>query len=235
VSAADARDPTTSPPVGGGVLALRAGTDIVPVRLPDPAVAAGYVRLASHLLLLAKSTPFRSVGVISPHAGDGKTTTALNLAACLGRAVGRVGRVLLVDGDSRNRTLSHLLSRETGDGGGRVANGKPNGRARAPRLRLTDFPGVDLMTAPGPSDEFRLCSPEMWTNLLGSLPERYSTLVVDCPSVLDRSDGLVLPACVEQLVLVVRAGVTTKRAVGHTIEAVGRSVAGVVVNAVRRN
>jgi Mrp family chromosome partitioning ATPase len=176
------------------------------------------------VLLQAQRDPFRTIGVVSAHDGEGKTTTAMNLAACLGRTRGRLGRVLLVDADMRRRSLSRLLGAETN------GHGDAEPRGRTPRLSLTDFEGVDLMAAPEAGDEITLFGPTMWSQVLAALAPRYSMIVVDCPSILDCPEGLVLPSCVDRLVMVVQAGRTTKSSVAAAIDAVDRPPVGVVLN-----
>jgi Mrp family chromosome partitioning ATPase len=210
-------------------LALPLANGLVPVRSPASASIGGYVRLTSHVLLQAERKPFRTIGVVSAHDGEGKTTTAMNLAACLGRTRGRLGRVLLVDADMRSRTLSRLLGAETTGDGGSAGSSR-----RTPRLSLTDFEGVDLMAAPENGDEITLFGPGMWAQVLAALAPRYSMVVVDCPSVLDCAEGLVLPAVVDRLVLVVQAGRTKRGSVTAAIEAVDRKPVGVVLNQMDR-
>jgi receptor protein-tyrosine kinase len=204
------------------MLAVPQGDHLFPVSRPDEATADGYMRLTAHILLQAQRASFRTVGVISALAGEGKTTAAMNLAVCLGRTRGRVGRILLVDADARQRTLSRLL------GGG---DGADDGR-RHPMLLGTAFEGVDLMTAPSGDDGLTLYAPAAWRAALQELAGRYAHVVVDCPPVLDNPEGLVMRECVDELVLVVRAGRTPRRLIERALGNVGRRVLGVILNGV---
>ena len=197
------------------------------VATPDPDVrtAEGYLRMTARILLEAPSKkPWRSIGVISAQEGEGRSAAAVNLAVCLGRAKGRRGRVLLVDGDARYRTLSRMFC-------GTDASGAPEGEGpRHPMLIGTALDGVDLMTAPILDDGLTLSAPGAWIETFEELGALYPHIVVDCPSVLDNPEGLVLRECVQNLVVVVRAGHTPRRLVQKAIGHLGDRVLGVIVN-----
>jgi len=194
---------------------------IVPTHTPEPRTADAYLRLTAHLLLQSERSNLRTIGVLSAVPGEGKTTAAINLAACLGRARGRTGRVLLVDGDGRKRTLSRLMA----DGA--------NGPSDQPMLVATPFESVDFFSASPEVAGPNIHSPAAWTETLAALASRYPQVVVDCPAVLDDPEGVVLRECVDALVVVVRSGATTR---GMLRRAVGRAtsrVVGVIVNGAR--
>lgn len=203
-----------------GLLALQAGRQLVPHHRPDRETANGYLRLTAHILLQAKQRPFRTIGVLSAREGEGRTTAAVNLAICLGRTRGLQGRVLLVDGDARKRAVTKLFC---GD------NTTTPGPDRA-QLVGTQFEGVDLMTAPDGADDLTLHDPAAWVDTFAELSSRYSHIVIDCPPILDVPEGLILRDCVEELVLVVRAGKTPLATVTEAVGSLRRRVLGVVLN-----
>ncbi len=206
-----------------GLLAIRDGNRLMPMERPDDDTANGYLRLTAHILLRAQRQVFRSIGVISARDGEGKTTAALNLAVCLGRTRGRTGRILLVDGDARNRTLTKLV---TGD----MKDVDPEEAEKHPMLVATGFEGVDLMTAPVTPDGLTLHDPAAWAQTIHDLSQRYSQIVIDCPSVLDNPEGLVLRECAEELVLVVKSGQTTRATIQRALGNVNKRVLGVILN-----
>ena len=202
----------------GSLLAVRDGNRLLPVERPVKESARGYMRLTAHILLQAQRRDFRTIGVISARDGEGKTTAAVNLATCLGRTRGRAGRVLLVDGDAKQRTLTKTIGATNDDG------------AEHPMIVATSFEGVDLMTAPDGEDGFTLHDPAAWAHTLHELRARYAQIVIDCPSILDNPEGLVLRDCVEELVLVVQAGRTPKKTIEKALGTVGKRVIGVILN-----
>jgi len=206
-----------------GVLAIRDGNRLMPLERPDEQTANGYLRLTAHILLKAQRQVFRSIGVISARDGEGKTTAAVNLAVCLGRTRGRTGRVLLIDGDARHRTLTKLVTSDMADIDQEEA-------AKHPMLVATGFEGVDLMTAPVTPDGLTLHDPAAWAQTIHDLSSRYTQIIIDCPSVLDNPEGLVLRECAEELVLVVKAGQTSRATIERALGNVNKRVLGVILN-----
>lgn len=209
---------TSLAPRRSATLALVDEDRLIPIPTPDKKTADGYLRLTAHLLLEAERHGFRTVGVFSALAGEGKTTAAVNLAACLGRARGRQGRVLLVDGDARGRTLTRLLCGESARS------------CTEAKLTATSFEGVDLLTAPYTDDGPSIQAPTAWVETLQASAARYPQVVIDCPAILADPEGVVLRECVEALVLVVEVGRTTRQAVEKAAGDVGRRVVGVILN-----
>jgi Mrp family chromosome partitioning ATPase len=189
-------------------------------------VHGGYLRLTSFLMLQAQREPIRTVGVVSPHDGMAKSVVARNLAICAARASGMRSRVLLVDGDPRFRNLSRLVQDDDDDGDPETASAEET--AAPPVLAVTSFPGVDLLTAVRGSSG-HLVRPESWMQTLGALATRYGMVFVDCPSVLDSPEGMVLPSCVDRHVLVVHAGQTRREAVTDTLALLGRELLGAIL------
>jgi Mrp family chromosome partitioning ATPase len=212
--------PVGTPRPVAGLLAVRQGQALLPAPRVEPTTADAYLRLAAQLLLAADRDRVRSVGVTSAGRGEGKTTAALNLAMCLGRARGRQGGVLLVDGDVHQRSLTRLVLGAAADATG----------ADQPTLFTTPFQGVDLMIAPDLGDELALYTPQAWRRLLADVSMRYEHVIVDCPSVLDHPAGRLMRDCVEGLVLVVRAGHTPRQRVQEALAGAQRRVIGVVLN-----
>lgn len=208
-----------------GLLAVRSAHQLVPNHRPDRATADGYLRLTAQVLLRAQERPFRTIGVFSAHEGEGRTTAAFNLAICLGRTRGRQGRVLLVDGDPRKRAVTRLFCGEPVS-----ESGAPRPGADRAQLIGTQFEGVDVLTAPGGADEMTLHDPAAWRETFVELSSRYAHIVIDCPPILDAPEGMILRDCVEELVLVVRAGDTAAADVAEVVANLGTRVLGVVLN-----
>jgi Mrp family chromosome partitioning ATPase len=196
---------------------------MVPVPRPDRRTADGYLALAARVLLEAQKMRFRTIGMVSPTEADGRSAAAVNLAVCLGKARGREGRVLLVDGDPRRRALTRLFC-------GAGSAGEEAAGDDVPRVVGTSLECVDFLTAPASKGGLSVSSPEIWQRLFEDLGGAYPHVVVDCPGILENPEGIVLRECVDQLVLVLRAG-RAKRDVERTLGALQHRVLGVVLNA----
>lgn len=199
------------------------GARLVATPQPEARTADGYLRMTARILLEFQKQELRSIGVVSAYEGEGRTAAAVNLAVCLGRAKGRVGRVLLVDGDARRRALSKMFC-------GPEVPGVDGGTRPHPMLIGTALDGVDLMTAPVLDDGLTVTSPAAWVATFRELGAMYPHIVVDCPAVLENPEGMVLRECVQQIVLVARAGASTRTLVKKTLGQTAARVLGVILN-----
>ncbi len=169
-----------------------------------------------------------SILVTSATAGDGKTSTAANLAV----SAARVGlRTLLVDADLRRPTVATRfgLGRTTG-----VSDVLLNGDHF--RDHVVDVGIPELLVLPAgtlpPNPNELLASPAMRA-LERDLLKHADIVIYDSPAVLAVSDALELGRHVDLAVIVARAGVTGRRQLGSAIERldqVGTDVAGTVLN-----
>jgi Mrp family chromosome partitioning ATPase len=198
---------------------------MVPTPRPDRKTADGYLALAARVLLESQKLGFRTVGMVSAAGDEGRTAAAVNLAVCLGQARGRPGRVLLVDGDPRGRALTRLFC-----GAGTAGDGvETTDEGGFSRVVGTTLDRVDFLPAPASKGGLSVSSPEVWQRAFEELGGTYPHIVVDCPSVLENPEGIVLRECVEQLVLVVRSG-RSKRDVERTLGELSHRVLAVVLN-----
>jgi Mrp family chromosome partitioning ATPase len=94
----------------------------------------------------------------------------------------------------------------------------------------TALDGVDLMTAPVLDDGLTVTSPAAWIATFRELGAMYPHIVVDCPAVLENPEGMVLRECVQQIVLVARAGTSTRTLVKKTLGQTAARVLGVILN-----
>jgi len=117
-----------------------------------------------------------TIAVVNEKGGTGKTTTAVNLAA----AMGRLGRsVLLVDLDGQAAS-SRWLGVEDDN---RLADALLAGEGLAPIADL--LPGVSLAPATGKLDsvahDLRPTQGGQLRKVLGKLADRYEFALIDCP------------------------------------------------------
>src|SRR6266849_4790139 len=81
---------------------------LVSLVMPASFEAEQYRALRHVVEQLHRTANLQIIGVSSPGAGDGKTTTAINLAGALAQAP--EARVLLIDADLRQPAVGRLLS-----------------------------------------------------------------------------------------------------------------------------
>jgi succinoglycan biosynthesis transport protein ExoP len=151
-----------------------------------------------------------AIVVTSPEVGDGKTTVSTNLAIALAR-IGR--RVVLVDGDMRQPRLHKIFGVRTTNG---LSDLLTNGHAveDQPLATLVQHTRVDnlfvLPTAVAKEDiSGKLHSPQLRA-LLRRLWKDFDLVIIDSPPMLCASDARVLGWLSDGVLLVLRAGKTTR-------------------------
>lgn len=191
-------------------------------------VAEAYRRIRTNLAFADIDSTSRRLLITSPSVGEGKTTTAINVAASLAEDG---HRVVLVDADLRRPAVARRLN----------LNGS---------VGLTDYvlgrgSLADLIQSGGTSRLDVLATGQLPPNpaeLLGSARARalfdelagsYDYVVVDTPPILPVSDGAVVSQCIPYALLVVRADRTKRPEVAAAWDqwaATNCRILGVVVN-----
>jgi receptor protein-tyrosine kinase len=169
------------------------------------------------------SGPPRCIAVTSPSAGDGRTTTAIDLAAALAES----GRsVLLVDGDMRNPAIAERLLQESGElvkslrtGLSTVLVGEDHASAAViTDVRLGDHTIAVLPAGPVPPRPGELWATDRATQLLEYLAGAFDYVVVDTPPLGDYTDGAIVGALGDGAILLARIGRTTDRALRRAVQ-----------------
>jgi capsular exopolysaccharide synthesis family protein len=198
------------------------------VSLLDPASfeAEQYRQLRQGVEELGRTRSLRVLAVTSAVAGDGKTLTAINLAASLAQRDG--ASILIVDADLRHPTVAARLGIECTSGGFEAA---VQGKAGS----LQDFVhpiSSSLSVLPCSTSWERtyeiLTSPRL-KELFNEARQRYDYVVVDTPPIIPVQDSSLICSSVDGYALVVSANSTPRQLVG---ESLNRLDAGVFVGLV---
>ena len=170
------------------------------------------------------------LGVTSPTAGDGKTTTAVNLAVTLAQSPG--ARVVLIDADLRRPFVATSLGLDEYSGPGLAATAL-DPKLELPQLvRRTPF-NVDVVPA-GPStpSAYRLFDSARVGQLLDQARGRYDHVVVDTPPVLLVPDCRLMSQWVDGFIVVVAAHRTPRKLLADGLSALDEEkLLGIVFNA----
>lgn len=159
------------------------------------------------------SEAHRVVAVTSPAVGDGKTTTAINLAGVLAHRAD--ARVLLVDADLRRPSVGALLGLDgrAGDAGLADAIRDPT---RTLESVVTSLPAFNLWVLPAgrPSDDpYELLRSPRMAGLLEDARRQYEFVVIDTSPFLLVPDARSLERLVDGFLLVVAAHRTPRKLV----------------------
>lgn len=155
----------------------------------------------------------RVVAVTSPAVGDGKTTTAINLAGVLAHRAD--ARVLLVDADLRRPSVGALLGLDGSAAGAGLADAilEPD---RPLDSVVTSLPASNLrlLLAGRPSDDpYELLRAPRLAGLLEEARQQYEFVVIDTSPFLLVPDARGLERLVDGFLLVVAAHRTPRRLV----------------------
>ena len=177
-----------------------------------------YLSIRTSLAFLTDHGVPRSFLLTSTRPNEGKSTSALALAAVLASTK---KRILLIDGDMRNPSLHKMLN-------GKNTNGLSNYLAGDDDLenlinRDNQY-GFDAMTAgPIPPNAAELLSSTRMHELVTKLSETYDTVIIDAPPVLGLADIPLLADSVEGVIYTIEAGGVKLRGVQAAIQRVRSS------------
>ena len=200
------------------------------VTLTDPSSveADAYRTLRANIELMANGTAPRRVAITSPSGGDGKSTTAVNLAVVSAQA-GR--RVCLVDADLRRPTLHEAFGLSNING---LTLALEQGASLGTVAKAVDIDNLSVVVAGrGPDETFHdLLTSQRLEYVLRDAMAEFDFVVFDSPPVVV-SDTLSVAAVADGVILVVRAGSipfgVLHRAIGQ-VKQVNGTVLGVLLN-----
>ena len=157
------------------------------------------------------------IAVSSPGVGDGKTTTAINLAGALAQASDAA--VLLVEADLRRPSVGRLLGFEDSRSVGLVD------AILDPRMSLADIvqprPPYNLsvvLAGQSPASPYEVLQSPRLGALLDEAREQYGYIVLDTPPLAPVQDCRVVARWVDGIVLVVAADHTPRALLEAALE-----------------
>jgi succinoglycan biosynthesis transport protein ExoP len=200
------------------------------LRHPTSPLSESYRVIRTNVMATAASMNARVLLITSIHPGEGKSTTALNLAA----AIAQTGATaVLVDSDLRRPTVHSNLNLPRSPGMRDLLT-----RAGSYRdiVRAGPVPGLWAVTSGATSENpAELMGCEEMRNLLRDLAATYDWVVVDAPPVGGMADALIIGGLVDGIVLVVEGNRTTKAVAADGVAqlaAVGGGLLGAILNRV---
>lgn len=212
----------------GGVPRFRSGRIPVLAGEKSGPAAEAYRSIRTAVRFINVDEPPRTLVVSSPRDGEGKTTTAINLALALAQSG---DRVVLVDADLRGPSVAKKLRRKAELGLTDILTGATTTDAALCTYR----PQLDvLFSGPTPPNPSELLGSQRMAAVIEQLASEYDYVIFDAPPVLPVTDAVVLSTQVDGTLLVLRHGRTNRAAAAEAarrLGAVDANLVGYVFNA----
>lgn len=228
----DVRDVTDTAVLGRIPLGSEAGTGPAAMRDPAGRRAEAFRVLRTNLRSVDLDRQPKSLLVTSSVAGEGKTTTAANLASVMAEDG---SSVCLVEADLRSPRLLEYYGVEAVAGLTDVLIGEAG---LEDVLQPVGDSRVHLIGAgQTPADSAQLLSGSAMTTLLRELESRFDVVILDGPPVHPVTDAVVLSDIVDEVLLVVGVGVVRSDTLLESLESldlVHAEVVGLVLNRLRK-
>ncbi len=198
------------------------------VRLDSRSITAEAYRSVRTSLYLGLSGKARTILVASPMPGDGKSTTASNLAIAFAQAG---DRTLLIDCDLRE-PVQHLIFETAGNFG--LSNVMTGDVKLRDAVRPTRSPGLYVLPCgPVPANPAELLSSKRFGRLIQALSKSFDRIIIDSSPLLRFSDTRILAASADVTILVLRMN-QSMRTLGvlaiNGLQKIGANVVGAVAN-----
>ncbi|MGH2710235.1 MAG: polysaccharide biosynthesis tyrosine autokinase [Actinomycetota bacterium] len=201
---------------------------LVTLDQPKSPASEAYRTLRTGVLFMAAERGMRTLMVASATSGEGKTTTAANLAVVLAQA-GK--RVILVSADLRKPRLHRFFGLPHDFG---VVNYLAGQNTLSEILIDPSIPNLRVVcSGPVPTAPAELLGSEAMGEMLDELKGICDILIVDTPAVLAVADALTLMPLADGVLYVGHAEATTQGALTHArqqLDQVNADVFGAVLN-----
>lgn len=192
--------------------------------------AEAFRALRTNLQFLHVDDPPRVLLMTCSVAGDGKSTTAVNLALALAQS-GKT--VALVDGDMRHPDLHNLFRMDNSVGLSDVVSGQ---EVLEDALQPTEYPGLFVVTSGSPPpNPAEILGSSAAVEVLADLRARFDYVIVDSSPLLDSTDAAILAADSDGVLMVCRADGTRRDQLDLAVRRlrnVGATILGVVLTTI---
>lgn len=224
----------TSRPVIGSIMFDQSLVDGSRTTVADPRSvrAETYRRLRTNLQFLGLEDGRRAIVVTSTVPGEGKTTTAINVAVTMA-AAGE--RVLLIDADLRRPRIADQFGLESAAGLTTVLIGQAS---LDDVVQPQGTSGLDVLASgPIPPNPSELLGFPVMKKLLEEATQRYDVVILDTPPLLPVTDAAILSRITSGALIVVGSRVVRRpelEAALQSLDRVEARVLGLVINKMQK-
>jgi capsular exopolysaccharide synthesis family protein len=202
--------------------------DLVVVKDPTSLAAEACRSIRTNMLFISAQQDFSVFSVTSPAPKDGKTTVAIALAVTMAQAG---GRILLIDTDMRRPRVHKSFGLKSDVGISSVVAGDVQLQAA---ICKSEVPNLDVLPCgPMPPNPAELLHTERFREILAQCRGSYDRVILDSPPIGPVTDPAVIGGATDGVVLVLRAGHTTRVATKFArrqLADAGARILGLVIN-----
>ncbi len=216
--------------LGEGVGREEGKAKLVTIQQPRSHASECYRNLRTSILFSSGRPVPRTIVVTSAVAGEGKSTTAANLAVVMAQS-GR--KVLLIDADLRRPALQRYFVRRESRGLTRILK---DGLKLEEAVQTSEVEDLDLLLCHGiPANPSELLGSDRMQSLINEMKSRYDTIIIDSPVIISVPDAVILAARAEAVVMVHCPNATDRdmvRFAREKLDEVNANILGLVMNRV---
>jgi capsular exopolysaccharide synthesis family protein len=202
--------------------------DLTVHRDPTSMAAEACRSIRTNLMFLSAQKEIQVFVVTSPTLQEGKTTSAISLATTMAQAG---ARVLLIDTDMRRPRIHQTFGLKVDRGISTAIAG--NGDLKD-IIQHSEVPNLDLLPCgPIPPNPAELLHTERFREILAQCRSKYDKVILDSPPITPVTDPAIIGGLVDGVVLVLRAGHTTREAAAYArrhLTDAGARILGLIVN-----
>lgn len=204
--------------------------NIITINNPDSPISEAYRSIRTNILY-SRSQNNSSILITSPGSAEGKSTTVSNLAVLYAKT-GK--KTLLLDADLR-KPVQHRIFKVNQEPG--LVHYLLDVNINLNDLIQPTYIGNLSVLASGtvPPNPAELLGAEKMISLLTQLEEKWDVILIDTPPILVVTDASLLVKAVDNMILVIRSGVTHKEALIRSQKIIGNlntAFSGTILNGV---
>lgn len=196
-------------------------------------VVESYKSIRTNILFTIATSEKKIIAVSSANPGEGKSTSAANLAIALAQTG---SSVLLMDADMRKPVQHRTFKVKNAEGLSTLIIQKSSMQKS---IRSNVINNLDLLpSGPLPPNPSELLASENFKNLLEEFSGKYDYVIIDTPPVNVVSDAMVMKNSISGILLVIRYAMTTYDELSNCmkqIELAQANMLGFVMNDVYHN
>ena len=183
---------------------------------PKSPVSESYRSLRTNITYASADKKIKSLLVSSPQPGEGKSTTAANLAIAFAQLR---KKTLLIDADLRKPVQHNVFDIPRGPGLAEYLVGEVEDFISV--LHSTKIENLSLVTAGGlPPNPSELLGSTRMSELVDDLEQKWDMIIFDSPPIVAVTDSSMISSEIDALIMVVKAGQTERAAVDRALDTI---------------